>query len=107
MTGHRRGSHPAAAPVRVLTDTGGVPPSDERPDPARLPVRRRPRLSRFLVLGGLLGFIAGALVSLRGPDAPGSSAGQEVILLGTTGAVFAGLAAAIVYLLLDRRSERG
>lgn len=107
MTGHRRGSHPAAAPVRVLTDTGGVARSDDTTDPARLSVHRRPRLSRFLVVGALLGFVAGAVVSLRGPDAPGSSAGQEVILLGATGAAFAALAAAIVYLLLDRRSERG
>ncbi|WP_298890630.1 hypothetical protein [uncultured Serinicoccus sp.] len=81
-------------------------PADPTDEPTRLPVRRRPRLSRFLVVGALIGFVVGAVTSLLGPDAPGSSAGQEVILLGATGAVFVGLAAAIVYLALDRRAAR-
>ena len=83
-----------------------MPPTDEMRDPTRLRVRRRPRLSRFLVVGALLGFVVGAVVSLLGPNAPGSSAGQEVVLLGATGAAFAGLAAAVVYLVVDRVAER-
>ncbi|WP_130011362.1 hypothetical protein [Serinicoccus sediminis] len=83
-----------------------MPPTDETHEPARLRVHRRPRLSRFLVVGALVGLVAGAVVSLLGPDAPGSSAGQEVVLLAATGAAFAGLAAAVVYLVVDRRAGR-
>lgn len=77
-----------------------------RTDATHLPVRRRPQLSRFVVAGGLLGVVLGALVGLLGPDAPNSSQGQEVVLLGAVGAVLGGFVASILYLLLDRRSLR-
>lgn len=83
--------------------------SEDQPTPTRttaLPVRRRPQLSRFLVAGGLVGFVLGGLVGLLGPDAPNSTQGQEVILLGAAGALLVAFLAAIVYLLLDRRSQR-
>lgn len=77
----------------------------QAPSEQSLPVRRRPQLSRFLVAGGVLGFVLGALLGLLGPDAPTSTQGQEVVLLGTTGALLVGFLAAVVYLVLDRRSR--
>ena len=74
--------------------------------PRTLPVRRRPQLSRFLIAGGLVGFVVGGLVGLLGPDAPNSTQGQEVILLGATGALLGAFLTAILYLILDRRSQR-
>lgn len=68
-----------------------------------LRVRRSPQLSRFLIAGGLLGFVGGALLGLLGPDAPTSTQGQEVVLLGTIGALLVGFLAAVLYLVLDRR----
>ncbi|ANS79917.1 hypothetical protein SGUI_2521 [Serinicoccus hydrothermalis] len=80
---------------------------DQTPDePSRAPVHRRPQLSRFLVAGAVLGLVVGVVVSLSRPDAPGSSSGQQAILLGATGAIFFGLLAAIVYLVVDRGSGR-
>ncbi|WP_151525612.1 hypothetical protein [Serinicoccus kebangsaanensis] len=83
-----------------------MPPIDDQTDPTRLPVRRRPQLSRFLVAGALLGVALGMLISLTRPDAAGSTAGQQAILLAATGAVLGAFLASMVYLVLDRRSER-
>ena len=78
----------------------------QTPGPQHLPVRRRPRLQRFLVLGALVGLVAGALLGYYGPDAPGSSQLQEVVLLGAIGALFGGFLGSVVYLLADRMSLR-
>lgn len=74
------------------------------PGPQHLPYRRRPRLQSFLVLGAVLGLVVGGLVGYLGPDAPGSSALQEVILLATIGAVLGGFLGSIAYLVADRLS---
>ncbi len=76
------------------------------PGPEHVPVRRRPDLVRFLVVGGLLGYALGSLLGWLGPDAPDSSALQEIILLGSVGLVLGVLVAAVLYLLADRRSAR-
>jgi hypothetical protein len=76
------------------------------PGPEHVPVRRRPDLVRFLVAGGLAGYVVGSLLGWLGPDAPGSSALQEIILLGSVGLVLGLLLAAIVYLVADSRSSR-
>lgn len=76
------------------------------PGPQHLPYRRRPRLQSFLVLGAVLGLVLGGLVGLLGPDAPGSSALQEVILLSTIGSIFGGFLGAVAYLVADRLSTR-
>ena len=102
----RRGSHPAAAPFAVLTDTGVMASAQTPDDPSRTPVHRRPQLNRFLVAGAVLGLVVGVVISLTRPDAPGSTAGQQAILLGATGAIFCGLLAAIVYLVVDRSGRR-
>ncbi len=94
-------------------DTGDVARHDDdsieiisEPGPEHVPVRRRPDLVRFLVVGGLVGYVLGSLVGWLGPDAPGSSALQEIILLGSVGLVFGVLLAAIAYLVADSRSSR-
>lgn len=76
------------------------------PGPEHLPVRRRPDLVRFLVVAGLVGYVLGSLVGWLGPDAPASSALQEIILLGSVGLLLGVLVGAIAYLVADRRSSR-
>lgn len=71
-----------------------------------VPVRRRPDLVRFLVAGGFLGFVVGAFVGRYGPDAPSSSALQELILLGATGLLVGLILGAAAYLLADHLSQR-
>ncbi|GGK78070.1 hypothetical protein GCM10011509_28270 [Ornithinimicrobium pekingense] len=92
-------------------DTGAVARDDDmeiisEPGPEHVPVRRRPDLVRFLVLGGVVGYALGSLLGWLGPDAPGSSTLQEIILLGSVGLIFGVLLAAVVYLVADRRSSR-
>ncbi|WP_202613659.1 hypothetical protein [Ornithinimicrobium cerasi] len=78
---------------------------DARDDDLDLvPVRRRPDLVRFLVTGAVIGGVLGGLIGFLGPDAPSSSLLQEIILLASTGAIVVGLLAAVLYLLVDRRS---
>ena len=76
------------------------------PGPEHVPVRRRPDLVRFLVVGGVLGYVLGSLLGWLGPDAPGSSVTQEIVLLGSVGLILGMLLAAVVYLVADRRSAR-
>ena len=76
------------------------------PGPEHVPVRRRPDLVRFLVVGGLVGYILGSLLGWLGPDAPASTTLQEIILLGSVGLVVGVLLAAIAYLVADRMSDR-
>lgn len=76
------------------------------PGPEHVPVRRRPDMVRFLVVGGLLGYVLGSLVGWLGPDAEGSSTLQEIILLGSVGLIFGVLLAAVAYLVADKVSSR-
>lgn len=78
----------------------------DRDDQRLVPVRRRPDLVMFLVVGAVLGAVLGGAIGYLGPDAPGSSLLQEVILLASVGALTFGLLAAVLYLLADRRSTR-
>jgi uncharacterized protein YcfJ len=83
------------------------PDPREDPDVLLVPVRRRPDLARFLVTGAVIGALIGGAIGYLGPDAPNSSLLQEVILLAVTGAIVFLLLAAVLYLLVDRRSAAG
>ncbi|MFK5582723.1 MULTISPECIES: hypothetical protein [unclassified Serinicoccus] len=87
-------------------DDTSAPPTGPGPQPRPQRVHRRPQLSRFLVVGGLVGFVLGVVVALRGPEVAGSTVLQQIVLLGTIGAIFTSFAAAILYLVLDRLSQR-
>lgn len=76
------------------------------PAGTRLSVRRRPNLLRFLIIGGVVGFLAGAALGYFGPDVPTSNTTQEVILMGTIGLLVGAFLASVVYLLADRASMR-
>lgn len=78
----------------------------QEPGPEHLPYRRRPQLRSFLVVGAVIGLLVGGVMGYLGPDAPGSTLLQEVILLAATGALLGGFLAAIVYLVADRVSLR-
>lgn len=100
---------PPARPARV-SDTGRVARDEieiiNEPGPEHVPVRRRPDLVRFLVVGGLVGYVLGSLLGWLGPDAPDSSVTQEIILLGSVGLLLGVLLAAIAYLVADKVSDR-
>lgn len=82
-------------------------PDTDEPGVHYVPVRRRPDLARFLIIGAVVGFIGGGLVGYFGPRSMNSSILQEVILLGLVGVLVAVFFAAIAYLLADRLSQRG
>lgn len=76
------------------------------PGPQHLPVRRRPQLLSFLIVGALLGLVPGVLLGLSGPEVPGSSQLQVVIALATVGGLIGGFLGSVVYLVADRMSLR-
>ena len=86
--------------------------TDQRPDPPRDDTRRQlrseptdgpraPRLIPFLVTGAVLGLLAGVVLALLGPASPVASDGQELVLLGLTGALLGGLAGAVAFLVVE------
>lgn len=83
--------------------TGGR--GQEAPAGPEVRYTRRPRMVPFLATGALLGLLAGLLVVVLGPESDVSGGAQEVILLGTTGALLGGLLGGIVFLLVERRSR--
>lgn len=78
----------------------------QTPEPHHLPVRRRPQLLSFLVVGALLGLVPGLLLGVSGSDVPGSSPLQVIIVLGALGAILGGFLGSVVYLVADRLSMR-
>lgn len=79
---------------------------DQTPQPQQVAYRRRPQMVRFLVVGAVLGLLAGAALGYFGPATQRSSVGQDVVLLGAVGAIFGTLLSAIVYLVADWVSLR-
>lgn len=65
-------------------------------------VRRYPRFSSFLLTGAVLGFVAGVLVDLLGPDQTGYDPVSTLGYFGVFGAALGALVAAVVAVLLDR-----
>ncbi len=62
---------------------------------------RTPRLIPFLATGAIVGLLAGLVLALLGPSSPVASDGQEIVLLGLTGALLGGLAGAVVFLVVE------
>lgn len=78
----------------------------ETPAPQQVTYRRRPQVVSFLVVGAIIGLVAGGSLGYFGPATQTSSTGQNVVLIGATGAAFGALIAAIVYLVADWASMR-
>jgi hypothetical protein len=68
-------------------------------DPQQGP--RAPRLIPFLATGAGLGLLAGLVLTVLGPGSPVASDGQELVLLGLTGALLGGLVGAIAFLVVE------
>jgi uncharacterized protein involved in exopolysaccharide biosynthesis len=66
--------------------------------------RRTPNFKRFIITGVLLGFFAGAAVSVISSPAPSYAASSQLGYLGVMGAGLGALVAGLVAVLLDRRS---
>lgn len=81
--------------------TPEAPTSED--EPRRIPVRRHPRYSRFLLTGGVVGVVVAVIAGLAGSPDPGQSRGPLIgylaVLLGLLGALLGG----VVALVLDRR----
>lgn len=71
--------------------------------PARYRLRRAPRFGPFLLTGAVIGIIAGVLVDLLGPAAPGIDSTSALAFFAVIGGLVGTLLAAIVAVLLDRR----
>lgn len=83
-----------------------VPDPEQTPtvqQPRRSRVRRAPNFGRFMIVGGFIGFVLGLVLGSRGDAgevSTGSAMGFMAVLLGAVGV----LLAAVVAVLLDRRS---
>lgn len=60
----------------------------------------------FLLTGGVLGFIIGAVIAYLGPGSANASQSQEMLALAIPLGVLGALLSAIVYLLVERASDR-
>ncbi|QFG69633.1 hypothetical protein [Ornithinimicrobium pratense] len=79
---------------------------DETPAPQQVTYRRRPQMWSFLVVGAIIGLVAGGALGYFGPETASRSLMQDVVLLSAVGAFFGALIAAIIYLVADRASMR-
>jgi hypothetical protein len=70
--------------------------------------RRHPNFVAFIATGVILGFVVGSFVGSRGDNTTefghSYSSGSAVMFLGVLGACVFGLVAAVVAVLLDKRS---
>ena len=86
-----------------------TPPSEQAPHqdaPQQMVYRRAPKVAPFLVAGGVLGIVAACFwVPLQGPIA-GYSQSQTLGFLAAIFAIVGLTIAALVWLLVDRRSKR-
>ncbi len=67
-------------------------------------VRRTVKFSRFLITGGVIGFVIGALFALTGPTSPRAGTASAVAFMGVTGVLVGLLVSGAVAVLLDRRA---
>lgn len=69
-----------------------------------IPVRRVVSFSAFIFTGAVLGFIAGAILDLVGPDDPRVTGISSFAFFGALGALGGALVAAIIAVVIDARS---
>ena len=83
--------------------------AETQPDdaPQQMVYRRAPKIAPFLVTGGVLGFVIACFwVPLQGASIEGYSQAQTLGFLGAVCAVVGVTIAALIWLVLDRRSKR-
>ena len=68
------------------------------------PPRRAPRIGPFLVTGGVIGLIAGFLISVLGPATSTYGAAGEIGFIGLGCTALGVLLGGIAFVLLDRRA---
>ncbi|MCE1177678.1 MAG: hypothetical protein LWW86_01385 [Micrococcales bacterium] len=68
--------------------------------------RRHVNFSRWIATGAILGFAIGGIVSMRGPRTTTYSANAELGFMGIAFALFGGLIAAIIAVLVAGRAGR-
>ena len=71
--------------------------------PPRTP-RRAPRIGPFLLTGGVLGLLAGFLISVTGPATSRYGAAGEIGFIGLGCTALGVLLGGIAFALLDRRA---
>ncbi|TWE11519.1 hypothetical protein BKA23_0289 [Rudaeicoccus suwonensis] len=69
-------------------------------------VRRTPNFGIFMITGGFIGFLAGAIIASRGEDATGYSDRTGIALIGVLMAAFGVLIATIVALVMEKLLNR-
>lgn len=83
-----------------MSDTPDRPPGA----PVRYRFRRAPRFGPFLLTGAVVGVVTGVLVDLLGPAAPGVDSTSALAFFAVVGGLVGALLAALVAVLLDRRT---
>ena len=85
----------------------GTPAQPRTPaQPEQVTVRRAPKIPAFLVVGGLLGFLATLIATMLYPDDDQVGYGTLVAYFSLYGITFGVLLGAIVGIVLDRRSRK-
>ncbi len=72
--------------------------------PVRYRIRRAPKFRAFLLTGALLGLVVGVLIDLLGPTDARIQATSSLAFFAVVGASVGAFLAAIIAVLLDRRS---
>ncbi len=72
--------------------------------PVRYRVRRAPKFRAFLLTGAILGLVIGVLIDVLGPTDPRIQATSSLAFFAVVGAAVGACLAAIIAVLLDRRS---
>ncbi|WP_298255289.1 hypothetical protein [uncultured Arthrobacter sp.] len=94
------GDNPAAPPATTDAPVPGEPSYRE------VTVRRAPKIVPFMVLGAVLGFLAALVVAYTGPVDPTLTRGSVLGFFTVAFAVPGLLLAALLVLVIDRRSIR-
>ncbi len=78
-------------------------PAEQTGRTVLIPVRRVVSFSAFIFTGVVVGFIAGAILDLAGPDDARVTGISSFFFFGALGALAGALVAAIVAVILDAR----